>query len=96
MNFIVKYSLDLLIILWLDHGYYDLVLVEQVDKYAQYLNWNFHKTKKNILYFLPGHDRTSFSTNCFPINPVAPVIKIDFRLKNSAMPLVSVLADISE
>ena len=45
---------------------------------------------------LPGHDRTSFSTNCLPMKPVAPVIKTVFLLKNSAMPLASVLADISE
>lgn len=35
----------------------------------------------------------SFSTSCFPTNPVAPVINIDFRLKYSAIILASVLAD---
>lgn len=41
----------------------------------------------------PGHDRTSFSTSCLPMKPVAPVMKTDLPLKNSPMALVSILAD---
>lgn len=32
-----------------------------------------------------GHDRTSFSINTLPINPVAPVMKTTRPLKNSGI-----------
>ena len=86
---------DLLIVLSVAPGLDDHVLVEQADKDVQYLNERISDRMKPR-FPVPGHDRISFSTNCFPINPVAPVIKTVFLLKNSAMPLVSVLADISE
>jgi hypothetical protein len=42
---------------------------------------------------IPGHDRSSFSTNCLPMKPVAPVMKTDLSWKKLAMALVSTLAD---
>ena len=51
-------------------------------------------TVAEVLDRSPGQDRTSFSTSCLPMKPVAPVTKTDLPLKNSPMALVSMLADI--
>ena len=40
--------------------------------------------------YIPGQERSSFSSRHFPINPVAPVIKIVFFCRKGVMALVEV------
>ena len=70
------------------------VSVEQEDKCTECL-MALTRGKINrrdaVEHIVPGQERTSFSTNCLPMNPVAPVMKTDFPRKNSAIALVDIV-----